>query len=511
MNSDDREGVTVPDRHRRRFLQALAAAGAAGVAGCLGGGDGGDGGGGSGSGSGGSGDGGGGPFPTPPGGAVDGEGGQFVADESAPFFLDSGTVQTTFDAETTPETDLLEGEALGALSEFDLEAHRYTFDATLLGEAGIDPEPGRVLWISGLSLRRVTDVAREGDRVVVDTEFAALNEAIQDGEVGWDAQLGFDAGQTNERFETTTENAAVSEPPARPVTNAALVDVTALDQAGNALGRPEVVQQANREVLELKFTQGNTDYVFGLTPMGNSVRLKAEMTAPSGAPATMRFTGVGEAKAVQAGGRVDYAGGELQQADIDANGLEGEIVIDIAATGTGVEGPTEIPLPGGFAFKHIFMAGPVPITVETSIRLKANINVVSEASATARSRFTFGGDTGFAYDGTSVTPKAKIGTLNINPESADSGALFGQPVSAGFGVAFPRVSVSIFEQILIPYIEVGMAVNTELTWGPVCKSAYIQLVVNGGYDMKILGVELAKFKTTLAEETRRGGEECAGS
>jgi hypothetical protein len=511
MDPSDSETPALPDEHRRRFLRALAVAGAAGLAGCGGGGGSGgtEGGGVDGGGGGSGGDGGSGSFPSPPGGAVDDSGGQFVAEETAPFLLNAGTVDTTFDVDLTEETDLLAGEALGALTDFDLDAQQYTFDADLLAQTGIDPEPGRVLMISGLSLRRVTDVSRDGGRVVVDTEFAALNEAIQDGEVAWDADLGFDAGQTNERFEPSEENdeGALSS----AVSNAALVDVVALDADGNALGRPELSLQGDQEVLELKFTQGNTDYVFGLTPMGDSVRLKAEMTAPSGAPATMRFTGVGEAKAVKAGGQVNYAGGDLQQADIDANGLEGEIVIDIAATGTGVEGPTEIPLPGGFAFKHIFMAGPVPITVETSIRLKANINVVSEASATARSRFTFGGDTGFAYDGTDVTPKAKIGTLNINPESADSGALFGQPVSAGFGVAFPRVSISIFEQLLIPYIEVGMAVNTELTWGPVCKSAYIQLVVNGGYDMKILGVELAKFKTTLAEKERRGGEECASS
>ncbi|MFC7076071.1 hypothetical protein [Haloarcula halophila] len=123
----------------------------------------------------------------------------------------------------------------------------------------------------------------------------------------------------------------------------------------------------------------------------------------------MRFTGTGEVKTVRAGGRAGYAGGQLQRADIDADGLEGEIVIDIAAARTGVEGSTEISLPGGFAFKHVFMTGPVPITVETSIHLKANIDVVLEASTTARSRFTFAGDTGFAYDGTTVTPRRLSG------------------------------------------------------------------------------------------------------
>ncbi|MFC7076072.1 hypothetical protein [Haloarcula halophila] len=87
--------------------------------------------------------------------------------------------------------------------------------------------------------------------------------------------------------------------------------------------------------------------------------------------------------------------------------------------------------------------------------------------------------------------------------------MFGQSVSAGFGVAFPRVSISIFEQGLIPYIGVGMAVNSSLTWGSVCKSTSIQLVVNRGSDLTVLGVELATAKTTLAEETRRGGEACA--
>ncbi len=481
---------------RRHVLHAIAA-GTASMAGCLSGGDA-PSRGGTGNGS----------DPSP------GTGDPFVSDDADPFLLPAGDVDTTFDVDLTSETVLLEGEDLTALETYDLETHQYIFDADRLRSSGVDFEEGSVLWISGLALRRVNSVEERGSTLVVDTEFASLNEAISDGTVGWDADLGFTSSYTSEQFDrVAAEDSVLGSSNSLGVSPAsstvALADVAVTNRAGEVMGRPtfQRVQNGDREVLQLEFTQGTTDYVFGLTPMGDEVRLKAEMTSPSGSEANLRFTGIGTAKAVRATGQVEYADSELTAMDVEANQLEGEIEIDIAAAGSGVEEETEIPLPGGFMFRHIFMVGAIPITVTTSIELKARINVVSNASATATSRFSFGGDTGFVYDGTEVVPEAAIGTLKIDPESADSGAYFGQPVHAGFGIIFPRVSISVFDQLLIPYVQVGMALNTSLSWGPVCKRSYIQLIVQAGYDLTILGVNLAAHETTLAEETTEGDQE----
>jgi len=521
---------------RRRFLLALAAAGAGGLAGCLGGGGDGDGGsggsggsgdsggsagdGGSGAGGGSTGDGGSGDAGGPPG-----TGEPLVTDDAEPYLLPSGTVDSTFDAELTEETVLVEGDALAAVEEVDVENHRYAFDADRLDAAGLAIEEGSVLLLSGVALRRVTDVSRSGGRVAVETEFAALNEAIRDGTVAWDADLGFDAGFASDRFGpggggagssiaggvgtgdgggagTGAGTGTADDARASLADAVVLADVAAVDELGEVLARPDSVS-ATREVLEFTFTQGNTEYRFGLTPSGDEVKLKVEMKAPAGGAAKLRFTGVGTAKAVKAGGRVDVDGGDVSSMDVDAKRLAGEIKLDVAVAGAGVAGPTEIPFPGGFVFKHVFFAGPVPLTVTTSIELKATIDVKAKASATATSTFRFGGDTGFSYDGTEVVPKATLGTISIDPDTADAAGSFGQPVHAGFGVGFPKVSISVFDQLLIPYIRVGMAVNTSLSWGPVCKSAYLQLTVKAGYDLKILGVELANAEETLAEEERR--------
>lgn len=498
------------DRFDRRYFLHAIAAGTAGMAGCLSGGDAPSRGGtGSERGSGPS------PRTGSESGPSPGAGDPFVSDDADPFLLPAGEVDTTFDVDLTSETVLLEDDDLTALETYDLETHRYTFDADRLQSSGLDLSEGSVLWISGLALRRVSTVEERGSTLVVDTEFASLDEAISDGTVGWDADLGFTSSYASEQFDRVAAEESVlgssNSLGVSPASSAvALADVAVTNRAGEVVGRPTFQRMQNgedQEVLQLEFTQGTTDYVFGLTPMGDEIRLKAEMTSPSGSEANLRFTGIGTAKAVRATGQVEYGDGELTAMDVEANQLEGEIEIDIAAAGSGVEEETEIPLPGGFMFRHIFMVGAIPITVTTSIELKAKINVVSNASATATSRFSFGGDTGFVYDGTEVVPEATIGTLKIDPESADSGAYFGQPVHAGFGVVFPRVSISVFDQLLIPYVKVGMALNTSLSWGPVCKRSYIQLIVQAGYDLTILGVNLAAHETTLAEETTEGDQE----
>lgn len=52
-----------------------------------------------------------------------------------------------------------------------------------------------------------------------------------------------------------------------------------------------------------------------------------------------------------------------------------------------------------------------------------------------------------------------------------------------------------------------MELNTSLSWGPVCKRSYIPVIVQVGYDLTILGANLAAHEITLVEETTEGDQE----
>ena len=75
-----------------------------------------------------------------------------------------------------------------AESKADFE---YEFDAQEAAVRGISFDDGAPLLIHGVAARRITTTTLEGGVLVVETEFAPLNEVIRDGTVAWDYGVEF--------------------------------------------------------------------------------------------------------------------------------------------------------------------------------------------------------------------------------------------------------------------------------------------------------------------------------
>ncbi len=70
---------------------------------------------------------------------------------------------------------------------------------------------GNVLLLQGLALRKITSVTPQGSQMIVVTEPAALTEAIQEGNIQWQAPVDFTAAQADARphfFDLATVHAA---------------------------------------------------------------------------------------------------------------------------------------------------------------------------------------------------------------------------------------------------------------------------------------------------------------
>ena len=77
-----------------------------------------------------------------------------------------------------------------------------------------------------------------------------------------------------------------------------------------------------------------------------------------------------------------------------------------------------------------------------------------------------------------------------------------------FGIAFPRLSLDIAGEELA-YIHTGATSGTSLSWGPLCKTGYTKVLVEGGYKLQVVGQTLAENKVTFAERRREAkGEGC---
>lgn len=407
--------------------------------------------------------------------------------------------EVTFDATFSDDTVVVSPDAVRSAGG----EHTYAIDA----DAAADLAPGSVLLIPGVALRRVTSVDRAGDQVQVATEFAALTDAITEGEIAWDVGLGpLDEFQTDP--DTTPHVASDEQAAAAAPTGLGPVEVGVTLADGTMRQVAWTRSGDDAFPLQWRYSQDGLDYVFALGPGAEHLTVYIQVTRDVGGRTAMAYTAQGRIDIPRTSGNVSIRGGSLRGADIDQQGLSGTFELTAVVAGGGGKIPFEFELPGIW-FKYVVPVGPIPVTIGITAKLVGDVEVPVEASAQASSSFSFGGDVGFRYEGTSVQPRVNMPDLGIVPEPADSAATFGNYVNAEFGVAFPEMSISLFDQGVVPRVFPAMYVGSRLQWGPLCKSGYMRLEVRGGYDFRILGVNLhSSDAVDLIEPYVRRGNSC---
>jgi hypothetical protein len=263
--------------------------------------------------------------------------------------------------------------------------------------------------------------------------------------------------------------------------------------------------------LEWTFTDGGREYTIRTDVQSkDQATVGIQVKQPADGDASLGFTAEGTIGSMRSVASAEYSENELRTFELNQNDVAADIDLEIAAAGAR-DGNIEWEFPG-LMFKYVIFAGPVPVTLAFNTKLIGAVTVPSvEGSATGKATFNYRADTGFSYGGSDVAVNASVGDQPLQPDSADSGAKPGQPVDLQFGAAFPRLEISVFEQTLIPYVEFGMTMGSRLTWGPLCKSSYVRMVINAGYDFEIMGVNLASDEAQLFEETERAQQDgCEG-
>lgn len=393
--------------------------------------------------------------------------------------LAADRVKTTWQVKPAAATVLIEGAAAAALTSSDPQSHTYRFDAAKLSAAGLTLAPGKVMLLAGTALRKVRSVRQEGGALVVETDYAALTDAIEEGHFGFDAKLAFDkAHAVSVVDQYGGEHALVS--------------------ARSALGSPGVIPEG---AIPWSFQQGPMTYEFEVKPDGDAVTIKIKAIKKQGPKANLAYTALGTFRNVQ--GKLDgtIKQQKLSTLDYEQAELEGDITLSVAAAGSGL-GKIEFPFPG-VMFKFLVMVGPVPVTLGVGAKIIGSIQVPASASATAKSQFELRSSSGFTYKGSDVDVKGNIGDLKFTPTPFDSASSIGIPVDAQWGVAFPRLSVSVFDSLFVPYMHTGVVVGTALKWGPICKFGYVKYTSEVGYDFKIFGVSIKKDKVIIAEREQK--------
>lgn len=439
--------------------------------------------------------------------------------------------ETTWDVTYAEDTVVVDGEGLDALVDGDDEAGTYTFDTAAAKDAGIALSDGTVLVIAGRALRRVTATQQADGRTTVQSEPASLADAIEEGTVAWDVPVQFDFDQFVTAVEGDGPRALAPDHGEVTAARAGTVQL-----AGISMRTPEgriVPVQSGQDVVEGIYdsidvdpaegsvawtysAQGNT-FRFRLTAQGDSVDVLVVVSREGGGGSSMAFRGEGTVASLRSAASSRYAGGELVEADVDMRELGGDLDLSLAVAGAGTS-PVELDVPVPM-LTYTWLVGPVPVTVDMTAEIIGTVKAEANASAQAKASFSYRGDAGFAYEGTDVSVSGNTDIDEMDPEPADSAAGMGIDVDAQFGIGFPKVALSLFGQGVVPHLRWGSVIGSSLQWGgpaagfpasSLCKEAYVRMEVSGGYDITVLGRDLAseEFPPFYEDERRTTSDSC---
>jgi len=394
----------------------------------------------------------------------------------------SDQIEAVYDVEYQDNATVFDEKDSGVLIAADTSTGTHTYDASYFDT---EPQQGDVIVVAGTSMRKVKSVLREGGAYVVETEDAVLTDVVKNGTIAWSFTPNWSlvSGFKWEGGNSKDMTNRVATP-------------------GDSL-KFEIERSGVRHVVQIipKLQGGELtacDFIFQMTK------------EQSGKP-TIVFIGKGSMTMPKQQTRIVIENGKIKELRSNNNALQCDIELSMSAAGS-QGGEHTLTLPGAaveIPIRYLptpaggLVPNPIPMSIGIGVQFVTKIKMpTAQASAQATAKLSLSTDSGFEYRGTSVETKATLNSENIRDGSFDAAALIGAPVDVQFGFAFPRVSLNIVGKEFA-WIHTGFTAGTALSWGPVCKSGYAKMVVEGGYNFGFIGLSQIELKKTFVERQRK--------
>lgn len=376
-----------------------------------------------------------------------------------------------YDVILAPGVVEVEESVLDALIGYDDEydagenpAYRYYFDAALAADYGLEFIEGDPLLVHGVGLGRIADVSEQGGQIIVETDFAPLTEIITDGQIAWDYGVEF-----------TPEKVAAIEVP------------------GKGIYYPTKGQP-----IEINLDVGDFNYLLKVTLDTDNATFDFTVSRDMPGPAGARFQAVGHLERFRSQDFIEIESGSLRSFDHQLNGLRGEATLELVVAASGSDGVNlEFPVT---IMRVPFAVGPIPVVLNIRIQFVVNAVVPLDGSARVQTRFTYNSDLGLACDGVSVSAGGRMGETQFGDPVHETGA--SSPISANFGMGFPRVELSIAGNSVVPWAQVAFLVGGSYTVIPPCQTADATFLGAAGYKLGFFGLNLLSGSTTLFREDK---------
>jgi hypothetical protein len=406
-----------------------------------------------------------------------------------------GVTTTYDDVVLAPEAVVVERAAvldgLRAITPTDTGA-ALAFEA---GTPGVgDLEVGQVVAFEALGLARVSGVHEADGRVIVEAVGATLDEFIQDGTLGFDAPISFDA--------------------LPPEAYASAAIASGYQHVASAELTPGVRAQLAEATTELVFKSKIRDFdvEWKLQPKHDQIDYELEISRSN-----VKVTAKGFVTSFHQGARFEYDAGEATLVESEVTGMRGEAEITWAATQ--VKDPRDtlvekLQLPLAIPFP--IQIGPVPMTLtfKAAVRLVPAFET-DQGSSGGSFKLSYDSDHGFSAEtvGT-VNPISRVKAFAADLGSKDTVTAGLGPTGFAIGLEFPRLELALGHPATgglfqtYAFLTLDQYANGQFTPGttlsadiPPCQRADIKVSAVAGYRFDVLGMVQVEDKTDLWTRT----------
>jgi len=366
-------------------------------------------------------------------------------DDPIPLPSDESIV---YDVAYTDNTVFIDSLDIQSLVRIDEANYIYYFESS---EPKIsDLEVNDILLIYGLALRRVTGITQSGSETRVETAYATLNEAIRDGDISWNKEISF-------------HNSIIPEVQMK--------------------GKNMEMKSATADGYEFEYPYGDFTYRIKFTFTDTKADVEFEIAKDLAGSVTAKFLARGFIENFYSSTEMKFENNKLTKFEQSNPGMQGELLLNLTVAGSGRDVITfDFPV---VLLKFLFTAGPIPVTINLKVLFVFNCSVPVDGSSQVEVKFNYNSTTGVQYNGTTVSANASMGDQSMDKNIAQTGA--STAIAANFGLAFPRLEIGVFEDVIVPWIHTAFLIGGDYTFNPACQQAKSQFIGACGLDLSFLG------------------------
>lgn len=372
---------------------------------------------------------------------------------------------STFDVEVADDVMVVEEEDLeDVILQYNPEEHAYLLDRDVTDAMGLTLDVGDPLILAGIEIGRITRADVDTSEIYIETEQMPLSEVFPNADIAWDYGVEF------------TPDIVKS------------IEIPGVGEYEVKAGTP----------ITIVFEQGEFKYELTATLNVDTADFDFVVTKGIGAGVKGKFTAKGQLSRFRNKNQITFSDGAVQQFNHQLNGMRGTTTLDLTVAASGSDAiDFKIPVP---IMKVPFVVGYIPAVLSIGAQFVVNAAVPLDGSARVATTFTYDSDLGFNFNGTSIEAGGRAGTTTFGDPLHQTGA--SSAISANFGIGYPRVSLDIAGGTLVPWAQTAFLIGGSYTFFPACQTADAQFIGSAGYDLGILGFQLASGSKKLFEQKK---------